>query len=181
MSRFSPALIVPPTAYPVTLEEVKAQCGYGPDEDAPLLPGYIAAATADVEEKLGLSLMKRTYALEFGTFAEPLELVRGPVTKIVSVEYLDRAGVTQIYPGEPLVRERSFQRWLLSASWPAGSNVTVTYEAGYDELPERFTPLKVAILIKVQLLDDRGADPKVSETLEKAAESLMRPFRRVMV
>lgn len=151
-------LVTPPTEWPVTLDEAKSHLRVTSDDsEDDLIETYIRAATNHVERTLGISLMERTYALTLDAFTDAIELPRGPVAEVVSVEYVDEDGVTQTVSTDDYTTDiGGVRNWIVrnsAASWAstldAVNVVTVTYVAGYDELPEEYSDLKQAILLLI--------------------------------
>lgn len=185
-------LITPPTQYPVTLAEAKRQVRVRHDDEDALITSLIAAATAHIESTLDLSLMTQTWALTLDAFSDAIELFRGPVQDIVSVQYSDEDGLTQTVSVDDYTADLLGRRyWVVlnsDTSWPdildAVNAVTVTYTAGFDELPARYADLKHAILLLVgHWFENRGAGEVghlVSE-LPFAVSALLQPHRLVTV
>lgn len=183
-------LVTPPTVYPVTLEEARTQCRIlNTDHDA-RLTGFIAAATAHVERILDLSLMTRTYALTLDVFSDSIELPRGPVQSITSVEYIDEAGNSQTLATSYYTADLASSRhWIVrnsDATWPdlldTVNAVTVTYVAGHDELPADYDDVKAAILLAVQHWNDLGElQDATKAAIPPWFDALIQPLRRIMV
>jgi uncharacterized phiE125 gp8 family phage protein len=185
------SLVTPPTDYPVTLEEARAQCRVlHTDEDA-LIQTYIIAATSYVERQLSLSLMTRTYALTLDAFTDTIELPRGPVASVTSVGYVDQDGLPATVDSDLYTVDlSSTPQWVVLNSgspWPtpmSGINmVTVTYVAGADELPESMGDIKAAILLMVAHFYANREAASVNEVKEVplAVDALLMGWRWVLV
>lgn len=180
-------LVTPPTEWPVTVEEARAQCRIiNADSDARLM-GFVKAATAHVETTLGVSLTARTYRLTLDAFSDAIELPRGPVQEVTAVQYVDADGETQtVATADYTVDLVSSSPWVVrnsDASWPTTLNavnaVTVEYTAGFETVPE---DIKAAILLTIQHWNDVSQ----LEDATKAAippwfDALLQPHRRVLV
>jgi uncharacterized phiE125 gp8 family phage protein len=158
---WDPVRIEPPSSLPVTLAELKAQSRYfNSDEDA-ILTTHLMAAIQMCENYTYLGFLTQTWQQSFSAFPATgsLKLQRRPVQGVLSVSYLDSAGVEQ--PADPLtyqvagigndhvctrVRVGSSQTWpQIYDSTDAG--VTVTYRVGFGDdwnaVPEQ---IRLAIL-----------------------------------
>lgn len=185
-------LVTPPTADPLTLAEGKAQCRVLHDDEDTLITRLISAATRYVERSLSISLMERTYRLDLDTFSDAIELCRGPVTSVTSVQYVDADGVTQTIDAENYSVDLSGRtQWVVrnsDYSWPATLDavnvVSVTYVAGFEELPSEYEDLKHAIALLVgHWYSNREAVAVGQQAgdVPLAVDALMQPFRWVLV
>lgn len=183
-------LVTPPTEYPVTLAEAKAQCRIVNDDSDARLTAFIAAATAHVEKTLGVSLMERSYRLTLDAFSDAIELPRGPVQSVTSVQYVDEDGATQtVATSDYTVDLVSRSAWIVrnsDATWPdlldAVNVVTVEYVAGYDTLPADFDDVKAAILLTVQHWNDLGElQDATKAAIPPWFDALLQPHRAVLV
>lgn len=145
-------VITPPTAPPVTLEEVKAQLRLDGNEEDALLAGYLDAAVGHAQLLTSLLLMPQTVAFEFDSFADLAQpLPCGPI-RSVSVAYEGADGSAQVVdPSEYRLRERAGRACIVrrGGGWPPltqGSVVTVTAEAGFEDAEAVPATLRQAIL-----------------------------------
>lgn len=150
-------LIDPASAWPVTLDEAKAQC-FATDTTGfdTLLTRLIKAATAWAQNYTGRTLAVQTWKLVLDEWpAEAIELPRGPVTGVTSVKYFDTAGVQQtLDAGDYVLDLTSDPQWIVlaeDASWPdlldGVNGIEVEFTAGYAaNVPE---DLRQAILMLV--------------------------------
>lgn len=186
------SIVTPPTAEPVTLAEAKAQCRVKHSDEDALIQQLTVAATRHIERTLSLALMARTYRLTLDQFADSIELPRGPVQSVTSVEYLDADGVSQALPSNYYSTDLvSPSAWLVrnrDSSWPTvldGVNaVSVTYIAGFDELPAEYADLKHAILLLIGhwYANREAVNVGTSVTeLPMAVDALIQPYRKVLV
>ena len=88
-------LVTPPATEPVSLEEAKAQLRVMHTSEDTLISRLISAATRHIERIVDLSLTTRTYRLTLDAFSDYIELPRGPVQSVTSVQYVDADGETQ--------------------------------------------------------------------------------------
>lgn len=186
-------LVTPPTADPVSLEEAKAQVRVHQDDEDAYIASLITAATRHVERTLGISLMERTYKLTLDAFADAIELPRGPVSSVTSVQYVDVGGLTQTVATDAYSTDliSAPRQWLVrnsGATWPttidAVNAVSVTYVAGYDELPAELADLKHAILLLVGHWYAQRETVNVGNIVSEvplAFDALVQPHRMVMV
>lgn len=186
-------LVTPPAEWPVSLEEAKAQCRVTGDHEDTLLERLIRSATAHVERTLDLSLTTRTYRLTLDAFTDTIELRRGPVQSVESLQYVDGDGITQTVSTEDYTVDLvSSSAWIVrnsGASWPAIMDavnaVSVTYVAGFDELPSDLEDLKHAILLLIghwfsvrEAVDSGNAIPR---EIPLGVDALIQPHRKVLV
>ncbi len=179
-------LVTPPTVWPVTLDEAKAQCRVRHSDEDGLLDRLIAAAIGHIEKELSISIAEQTWELSLDAFSDAIELRRGPVISVTSVKYSDADGIEQTVSASDYTTDFTSERpWVVlnsDASWPDtldGINaVRVRYVAGMAIVPPS---LKHAALVGIQRMFERGADPRSDAELERAFESLLQPFRRVLV
>jgi uncharacterized phiE125 gp8 family phage protein len=132
-------LITPPTAAPISVAELKAQCRVDSTDQDALLAGYIKAATDFVEEHTGQKLLTQTWAWSVNDFpwrcGGYIALPLAPVQSIVDITYLDPAGAPQVL--SPGVYAFRGDRITLApgATWPSvfyGLDViTITFVAGF--------------------------------------------------
>lgn len=205
-----PIRTVAPTALPLSLAEVRAQCSLtdddGTDEDA-LLIGYLRAATEYAESYTGLSLITGTWKQTFQTWPvwpwqrtrtnpNHLHLLRRPLQSVSSVVYLDGAGVEQTL--DPAVyrvlgvgedKRDGAVRLGYGQSWPTVLDdpeaVIVTYLAGFGDdhnsIPER---IRLAILLLVRYYFEQRStaliDPEIVE-VPLGTHALLREWRPLAV
>lgn len=182
-------LLTPAEAWPVTLTEAKAHCRVTHSDEDTLITGLIKAATRHVEQNLSMSIAEQQWLLTLDEFADNIELLRGPVIEVDSVEYIDEAGDTQTADAELYFTDlMSRPAWIVLNTgqvWPAtmaGVNmVSITYTAGMTAVPD---DLKHAILLLIgHWYQNREAAvvATISSTLELAVDSLLQPYRWVLV
>lgn len=136
-------LITPATAWPVTLDQAKAHCRVESGDEDDLLTGLIAAAAGHIEDYSGRAIGSQTWELSLDQFSPAILLSKGPVSAIISVKYVDLAGVLQT--ASPLLYSAdliSDPQWVVlngDSSWPVTLDtvnaVTIRFTTGYAEVP----------------------------------------------
>ncbi|MEN9932353.1 MAG: hypothetical protein RIS17_926 [Pseudomonadota bacterium] len=165
------SLITPATESPVTAEEVRTVCRVGAGSSyADLLDLIRPAAVSAIGELVGSSLAPEHWRLTLDGFSDSIELAKGPVTEVTSVNYTDANGATQLLAESAYWLDLvSTPQWLVrqsDASWPQvldGINtVTVDFVAGYDAstLP---AGLKLAVLALCRFWFENGMEKAIPE------------------
>jgi uncharacterized phiE125 gp8 family phage protein len=91
-----PAVKVPPSAEPVTLDEAKAQLRQNVDDDDAAIIRRIRAAREWAETIVGRAIPAQTFELAFDAFpCQRLRLPRPPLVRVDWLKYVDTAGATQ--------------------------------------------------------------------------------------
>lgn len=143
--------IIPPAAEPIDLAEAKLQCRCDEDADAVRLPGIIATAREEAENRTGRRFIAGRYAVALNAFPAPM-LGRGmevyqrslsiplgldPVRSIVSVRYMDDSGGWTTLPEADYMLAPGAPSRLIPtgcADWPsvypALGAVVITVDAG---------------------------------------------------
>jgi uncharacterized phiE125 gp8 family phage protein len=186
--------ITAPSLDPVSLSEAKEHCRIDSDESDGSIVGYILAARQFVEKVTGRMLIDQRWALTLdrcwprawdgACYRTRIVVPLPPLTTVTSITYVDTAGVTQTLAANQyrvILRELfGFIEPAYSVSWPAvrdqSDAITVTFNCGYGtnpgDVPE---PLRMAILLHVEMLNDR--DPDSRDTLERARDALLQPYK----
>ncbi len=181
------------TEEPVPLADLRTHChvtAYGSPLAHPhdaLLMSLQAAARDWAESHCGRSFAPKTLELALDAFPEGgILLRRSPVTSIVSVKYIDGAGVEQtIASNSYVLDDYSDEHWLLPAvgtEWPSvqsqANAVKVRYQAG---LPAAGlgAEVKTAIAMLVaHLYENRSqTTSQVLATVPFAAQQLLQKHR----
>lgn len=114
-----------------------------------------------VEQHTGHALTRRAWTAAFDGFDDPLWLARAPVHGVSAVAYSggDAAAVAQW--------DRSGRVTPVAGQhWPAGGGpVSVTFDAGYDDVAVEAPALRVAALLLVKHLFDGGSVDDVPATV----------------
>jgi uncharacterized phiE125 gp8 family phage protein len=191
------SLVTPPTSEPIDLALARQQCRVDLNDDDDLISSYIVAARQLVEEITGRQLITATWDLILDGFSCCIDLPKPPLQSVVSVKYVDTAGVTQtvptsgykvigavgleVNPAAPLARiEQAYATY-----WPItrreSGNVTVRFTAGYGDA----TKVPMAI-VQAQLLliahwyrnrESVVLAAATASTLPQAVDALLGPYR----
>lgn len=186
--------IIPPTVYPVTLEQARAHLridAFGSPLEHPddgLITDHIRAATLQAEGDTHRAFIRQTvrlYAPGFG----PIALLRPPLVDLVDVRYYDGANALQVVdPADYYVtNDRVAQlRFVTGFGAPTvygrGDAVRIDYRAGYaptaspddEEALREVVPqdVKSAILLGVQQLYE-SLTPDAWNSIERARKALL--------
>lgn len=195
-------VVVTPAEPVITLEEAKAHLRVDTSDDDVLIEAYVAAATeslAGPEGWLGRSLGVTTLELRLSAFpcaarrniaaSGVLTLPLGPVTEIVSVDYVDGDGADQgVLPADFLLTSGDMLMPGYGLSWPVarlhGDTVKIRYKAGYpDGVP---APIRAAILLMTGDLYANRETAAVGLTaaaipMTTTVSRLLAPYRNVRV
>lgn len=131
--------VTPPA---VSLDVAKAQvrADVADTSEDSLIQSYIVAATAAAEHLLGRALVTHTWTLRLDEFpAGAIELARPPVRSVSSIQYLDADGVQQTLDPSQYALVADPLAPIVTGTWPVGTEVVVSFEAGYgtvDQVPE---------------------------------------------
>lgn len=173
-----------PAAYPITLDEAKAQCAVlHSDEDA-LIASYIAAATGYLDGFngiLGKCMITQEWALTLPAFPSVVVLPLQPVQSVVSITYLDDNEALQTLDS---AEYRLFDRCIEAVnSWPSTASrsdaVTVTFSAGYGAPSDVPEPLRAVVLLMVRFLYDNRGD--LPAEIPLAVKVLAAPHRAQLI
>lgn len=132
-------LIIQPAAEPVTLAEVKTHTQVEHTADDALIGTLISAARQDAEHRIGRSLVTQTWEQILDAFADPIYLPNPPIASIVTVKYIDSAGVEQTVLNTAYTLDADNEpgrvKPTFGTAWPTprvqSNAVRVRYTAGY--------------------------------------------------
>ena len=167
-------LVTPPAGEPISLAEAKQHLRVDGGDDDALIGSLITAARQAAETITGRQLMTARWRLVLDAFPGPLLMHAGsgssfslpahaillakcPVQSVVSVEYLDMNGTTQVLPASDYVLDAACEPARLipvfGKTWPPTlpqiGAVTVTFDAGYGSASEVPEGLKSWIKLRV--------------------------------
>lgn len=142
------SLVTAPSSEPITTSVAKLQLRVGYSADDELIAMICAASREYVETGTGRKCLPQTWDLKLDRFpCGPIELPFPPVSSIVSITYVDTAGVTQTWssalyqtdlPAGPHAAPARIQP-AYAQSYPQTRDqmnaVTVRFVCGYDEVP----------------------------------------------
>lgn len=175
------SVITPPEPI-VSLVEAKRHLRVEHDSDNDYITSLIAVATAWLDAPdgwLGRALGEQTLEIRFARWPRPLCLPYPPEIEIVSVAYVDPAGVEQSWPvSEPMFYDN------LPAVRGRDGDIRIRWKAGHAPKDGKSTvpaPIKHAILLMVGHLfahrDAVTATTAKPEQLPLGVEALLGPYR----
>jgi uncharacterized phiE125 gp8 family phage protein len=191
------SLVTPPTSEPIDLALARQQCRVDLNDDDDLISSYIVAARQFVEEYTGRQLITATWDLILDGFSCCIDLPKPPLQSVVSVKYVDTAGVTQtvptsgykvigavgsaVNPAAPLARiEQAYATYWPIARYESG-NVTVRFTAGYGDATKVPLPIVQAQLLLIahwyRNRESVVVSPASVSTLPQAVDALLGPYR----
>lgn len=132
-----------------------------------LLNGFRLTALMWVEKHTGHSVQRRRWLAVYTGFGDQTRLPREPVHGVQDVVYLDGAGRPQAADGLWRLIDTSLVP--LAGRWPAtdrrGGSVSITFDAGYDDLGTEAPALRIAALMMMKHLYDGGSIDDVPTTV----------------
>ena len=200
--------MVPPAAEPLSVDDAKAHLRIDHDSDDGLIAAYIAVARDRAEQFLNRALISRTMlftlspsspptpqlgyvfnpvllALPLGwpqILQQPIELPMPPVQSVTQVQQRHRDGTTiTLDPASAYYADtvnEPARITLRTVGQPVGSDLGVTYVAGYGDTPNT-VPVSIVHAIKLILTflyENRG---DTDGEMPRAAETLLWPYRMV--
>ena len=192
--RFDLALITPPVSEPVSPIEAHRHLRVTNFQEDEYIVDLIEAARTHVEQSLLLGcLLTQTWEVYYDYFPVwELDIPRPPLQSVVSIEYQDVRGVTQIMsPADYRVITKKKPGAVVPVygeQWPYCTRyesraVTIKFVAGYGDDPEDVPqPIKRAILLIVGMLyrDREGSTEMRLSSLERSmsmgVRSLLGPY-----
>lgn len=149
-------LVTPPAGEPVSLAEAKQHLRVDGGDDDLLIGSLITAARQAAETKTGRQLITARWKLVLDAFPRPslmqsstgasfslpghaILLAKCPVQSVVSIEYMDMNGATQVMPAGDYVLDVACEPARITPvfgkTWPPTlpqmGAVSVTFDAGY--------------------------------------------------
>lgn len=181
-----PLLVTPPTGYPVTLAQTKAQLRITTALDDALVDSRIPAAVAWAEEYTGRQWLTATYEERFDAWPDGRVIApqKPPLQEVLSVKYLDASRVEQTLAATAYdVDTLSLKGRVVlrpGESWPsladAPGAVRVRFKAGYADAAS-VPPLAVAaILLHIQAAHLEDEDGKIMEAARRCLDGLKVDF-----
>lgn len=167
MEQYGLTLVTPPTAEPLTLDEVKLWLKIEHAAEDTLLDGLIRAARLLAERLYDRQLVTATWRATCDRF-EPraIKLPRGPLRSVTSVQYLDTAGALQTLDPSAYevdgAREPGTVGPAYGQAWPAtrcqAQAVRITYQSGYGGAADVPEPIKAALKFAIAMWCRRRGD-----------------------
>lgn len=178
-----------PAVEPVSIEEAKAHLRLESDEDDDYVETLIQGAREVTEKSLGRGLVTQTWELTLDEFPdeEEIELPKGALASVTSVQYLDANGVLQtLATTEYEVDSKSEPgkvRLAYAKSWPTTRErwnaVRVTYVVGTAAAAVPKPIYQAMLLLISQAYEHRT--PEVTGTIVSKVEfsfsALLAPYR----
>jgi len=165
----------------LTTDIIKQHLVLDHDEDDQLIKAYWDAAIDYCEGLIAGPIILGQRTENFSALASPLVL--GPrVSSVESVTYTDIDGEQQTL--DPLLYAIRYTAagWRIEAAgtWPVGTNATVTYTAGYGNVP---SAVDHAILMTIAHLyaNRESTTPVKLDEVPLAVRSLLMPHARVFL
>ena len=189
------ATVVPDLALPVQAMKDHLRLGTGFADDGMqdgLIVAHLRAAIAAIEGRTGKALLARRFVLRLARWRE----VRGgqalpmaPVSAVVSVTMLDRAGVAAVVPTEGYRLVPDMQRPRLTGAGgalpvvPEDGAVEITFDAGFGTewaaVPADLA--QAVLLLAAEFYDARHDGGQGNHALPLAVQALIERWRTVRV
>lgn len=202
-----PQLLTAPTAYPVSLAEVRSQLSIDTQDYDPRLAALIGAATGQVEAYLGMALVTRSYhgfldrwpqcrdtwstghgsRFTRGPWRREIEIPMPPLIGVDFVKTYDDTDVVTVFdPSNYYVDTASLVGRLVlrkSAEWPAparaanGIEIGWTCGVGTTLRPFLDDDIRAAIVMTVGMLNEQRGDDPTPIELSAGAKALLNAHR----
>jgi len=151
-------IITQPSVEPVTLDEAKDHCRVdGTELDALFTGVIIPAARQSAEHEMGRALCTQTRELVLDAFPADFVLEGAPIQSLVSVKYLDSAGVEQTLDPQDVILDNDSEPGYLSLNYGKGwpetydvpNAVRVRYICGYGNAGDVPAAIKAWMLLAI--------------------------------
>jgi uncharacterized phiE125 gp8 family phage protein len=189
-------LITGPTALPISLAEIKAQCNLDGSESDALVMAYVRSATDAVEQMTGLRLIDQLWEYSVDTFPERCGWIRlplAPLLAIVSIVYQDTTGAVQTLPVQTYLLgglgSTTPARIILApnqtwpATWHGLGSVLIRFRAGWIDWNGVPDALRQAVLMLAAYWFGQreaaaiGPDSGPVSDVPYSVRELLEPFR----
>lgn len=182
-------LITSPTSGAITLAEAKLHLRVTHSAEDNLINGLIIAASELCQNETGILIMPQVWEKTLDNFPDAIELPVAPVNSIVTIKYIDTAGVEQTLSGASYTLDNASNTrsaWLVPASgysWPStysGINgVKVRFNAGYADAASTPQALKQWMLLQIGHWFANRESVIVGATAIKSdyTDNLIKPYR----
>lgn len=177
--------VTAPIYKPVSLNDAKDQIKNVGTSDDPLIQAYLDSAIDYVEKYTGRALITQTWDLFIDYYPwGALLFPKPPLQSIVSVNYVDQAGNTQLLDPSYYVADtdsipgrfyRAYLKWFPTVRVQPKA-VTIRFVAGYGKASDVPETLKQAIILRTQMLYEQPINFDY-EGLDNALHSLLDPYR----
>jgi len=151
-------LITAPTLFPVTLRQAKVHLNVDGNESDAVIEEKIGAATDLAEGELNRLLLPQVWELALPCFpGGDIDLMQAPVLEIISIKYIDTAGVEQtLDPIDYSLDNYGVRHWAVTnfgRLWPIARQtpnaVKIQYRAGYADVESVPLSIKQWILMVI--------------------------------
>ncbi len=151
-------IITQPSVEPVTLVEAKDHCRVdGTELDALFTGVIIPSARQSAEHEMGRALCTQTRELVLDAFPADCVLEGAPIQSLVSVKYLDTAGVEQTLDPQDVILDKDSEPGYLSLNYGMGwpetydvpNAVRVRYICGYGGAEDVPAAIKAWMLLAI--------------------------------
>lgn len=190
----APVVIIPPTAPPVSLTDMKLHLRQDETADDSMIEALTTAATQYVEKVTGLALVDQTLELRLDGYPVSRFIqLRGPLLQTLSFKYTDEDGDLQDVDADLYLTESSLKNVAprivpaYNATWPysipVSDSLRIQWRAGFvdrtgsptESMTQIPGPLLSAVKLHVEAHYDR--DERTFKMLMDAVESLLGPYR----
>lgn len=184
-------LVNSPSLEPVSLSEAKLHLRVDAAEDDTLIAALIQAARIHAEMLTARQLLPARWRLVQDRFTPVIRLDRSPVLSVLSVRYLDMAGLWQTMPAADYVVESSSEPARITPAfgkiWPPTlpqiGSVEILFDAGYADALHVPEGIKRWMLLRVGSLYQHREEMSVipAGRLDPLpfVDSLLDPYRVV--
>lgn len=190
----NPAVITPPSQYPISVAEVRDQLAIDTQDYDPRFAGLIAAATEFVETHTGRALITRTYRgflnwwpsdTQNGYVMRYVQLERPPLQSVIALTTYDDSDVATVFASNNYFVDtaRTLGRIVLRRGlvWPiplrVANGIQIDWTAGYGpnpgDVPEA---IRLAIKVIVGMLNEQRGDETAPQEMPFAAKMLLAPY-----
>lgn len=183
------SLLTAPASEPVTLAEARLWCKVDTTDDDALITSLVRHARQRAEDIMQTAVITQRWDQTLDSFPPAeIRLRRPPVSRIVSITYVDTAGATQTLASSNYTLDAStFPGWVLPAygvDWPAtrdqANAVTVRFDTGYANASAVPEPIRTWMHLTVKFLyDNREAfvvGARISEVPNRYIDAMLDPY-----
>lgn len=177
---------VGPTVLPVDLRQAADNLGIdGPDSDSKI-EAYLRGIVSNLERHIGQCLMRQEWRAALPGFPASIELPH-PVLEVVSIAYIDEAGIDRGLSLDAVRLVREQYTTLLKPArgqvWPATTQdeqaVRIVVQCGYGDMPVDVPDdLKLYILAKLVEQFDPSTGTERETPRTSFIDNLLDPYRR---
>lgn len=155
-------VVTAPATFPVSTSEAKAHLRVTHSDEDTYIGTLIQAATKYIEQYTGRSFEERTLRLYLDKFSPSIQLPRGPVTAVTSVQYIDTDGVLQTVASSVYTTDLiSDPQWIVRLQdevWPTTQDVINAVRVNYTAGETSPADIKHAVLLLVGKWYDKRED-----------------------